>query len=122
MATGTFQGSSIVWNTCARAGSYGTNDYNYAATSVSTGPGCAKGYRAVGFITCTDNSVLGTCGAAGLSDGQNLQDYAFNSPLETITLSNGYQNASIPFAAVPNTQPGASAISWTAVRSGGTCR
>jgi hypothetical protein len=122
MATGTFNGTNVTWDSCTRASTYGGNDYTAANTSVSTGPGCAKGYRSVGTITCTDNSFLASCSTGGLVDGQNLENSTFNSPLETVTLTNGYQNLSIPFAAVPNNQPGASAIQITGVRSGGTCQ
>jgi hypothetical protein len=122
MATGTYNGTTVTWDQCTRAATYGGNDYTAANTSVSTGPGCAKGYRSVGIITCTDNSFLASCSTGGLMDGQNLENSTFNTPLETVTLTNGYNNASIPFAAVPNNQPGASSISWTGVRSGGTCQ
>ena len=79
MASGSFNGTEIVWNDCSPGQNYGSP--SWTPDQGAFGSGCLTDYHVTGAITCVDDSLAGGCSDGWLNDGPNHQDYIYNQPL-----------------------------------------
>jgi len=79
VALGELSGSTIEWGECNFGALHGGNEWS--PDEGATGPGCISDYHVEGTVDCIDNSVLATCDAGWLDEGENQLDYIYNQPM-----------------------------------------
>ena len=82
VATGQLDGASLEWDECNYGALHGTNEWS--PDEGATGSGCIRDYHVEGLVECIDNSVLATCEAGWLDEGENVLDYTYNQPMLTL--------------------------------------
>ncbi len=117
-ATGSLDGTSLLWDACPKSDNYGDTDWSPGDTQ--SGPGCVSGYRSEGMVVCTSTSS--GCSQGNLVQGENPQDESWDQPFGTLAVDLEAGTVTMDRTQIPNHADASTTwISFSGTESSRTC-